>query len=164
MGKFSTDQNALKKLIYSSLSKKNQEKEIKIYYDIGNEFYKLWLDDPLAKKEFVTAKDLAGLPVIMARRTHVQNELSNWFGEYFKDLNILFRSNLPTNGAIMVQEGLGYAMVVRGLADSLWDKDKICFRPLHPELSATTVLAWKRQQPFSRAAEKFIEHMKSFFA
>ena len=47
-------------------------------------------DDPLAGKEFVTAKDLAGLPVIMARRSHVQNEVSNWFGEYFKDLNRLF--------------------------------------------------------------------------
>lgn len=121
-------------------------------------------DDPLAGKEFVTAKDLAGLPVIMARRSHVQNEVSNWFGEYFKDLNILFKSNLPTNGAVMVQEGLGYAMVVRGLVDSLWDKEKICFKPLYPELSATTVLAWKRQQPFSRATEMFIEHIKCFFS
>ena len=121
-------------------------------------------DDPLAGKEFVTAKDLAGLPVIMARRSHVQNEVSNWFGEYFKDLNILFKSNLPTNGAVMVQEGLGYAMVVRGLLDSLWDEEKICFKPLYPELSATTVLAWKRQQPFSRATEMFIEHIKCFFS
>ena len=121
-------------------------------------------DDPLAGKEFVTAKDLAGLPVIMARRSHVQNEVSNWFGEYFKDLNILFKSNLPTNGAVMVQEGLGYAMVVRGLVDSLWDEEKICFKPLYPELSATTVLAWKRQQPFSRATEMFIEHIKCFFS
>ena len=117
-------------------------------------------DDPLAGNEFVTAKDLAGLPIIMTRRSHVQNEVSNWFGEYFKALNVLFKSNLATNGAVMVQEGLGYAMVVRGLVDSLWDKKKICFKPLYPELSATTVLAWKRQQPFSRAAEKFIEHMK----
>lgn len=119
-------------------------------------------DDPLAGKEFVMAKDLAGLPVIMARRSHVQNEIGNWFGDYFKDLNILFKSNLPGNGAVMVQEGLGYSLVVRGLTDSLWDKEKICFKPLYPELSATTVLAWKRQQPFSRATEKFIEHMKYF--
>lgn len=121
-------------------------------------------DDPLAQRTFVTPKDLAKLPIIMTRRSRVQNEISNWFGEYFKDLHILFKSNLPTNGAVMVQEGLGYAMVIRGLGDSLWDKEKICFRPLYPELSATTVLAWKRQQPFSRAAEKFIEHMKFFFS
>lgn len=120
-------------------------------------------DDPLAEKESVTAKDLAGLPIIMASRSHVQNELSNWFGGYLKDLDIRFKSNLSTNGAVMVQEGLGYSLVVEGLVDSLWDKEKICFRPLYPELSATTVLAWKRQQPFSRAAEKFIEHARCFF-
>lgn len=118
-------------------------------------------DDPLARKEFITAKDLAGLPVIMTRRSQVQNEIKNWFGDYFKSLNILFKSNLPTNGVVMVQEGLGYSLVVKGVADSLWDKEKICSRPLYPELSATTVLAWKRQQPFSRATEKFIEHVKN---
>lgn len=48
MGKFSTDENALKKLIHSSVSKKNQEKEVKSHYDIGNEFYKLWLDDTMS--------------------------------------------------------------------------------------------------------------------
>lgn len=48
MGKFSTDQHALKKLIYSSVSRKNQEKEVKSHYDIGNEFYKLWLDDTMS--------------------------------------------------------------------------------------------------------------------
>lgn len=48
MGKFSTDQNALKKLLFSSVSKKNQEKEVKSHYDIGNDFYKLWLDDTLS--------------------------------------------------------------------------------------------------------------------
>lgn len=120
-------------------------------------------DDPLAGKEFITAKDLAGLPVIMASRSRVQNEIRNWFGDYFKDLNILFKSNLPTNGAVMVQAGLAYSLMVRGLADSLWDKEKICSRPLYPELSATTVLAWKRQQPFSRAAERFIQHIKDSF-
>ena len=117
-------------------------------------------DDPLAEKEFITAKDLAGLPGIMASRSQVQNEIKNWFGDYFKSLNVLFKSNLPTNGAVMVQEGLGYSLMVRGIGDSLWSKEKLCSRPLYPELSATTVLAWKRQQPFSRAAEKFIEHVK----
>lgn len=117
-------------------------------------------DDPLAEKEFITAKDLAGLPVIMASRSQVQNEIKNWFGDYFKSLNVLFKSNLPTNGAVMVQEGLGYSLMVKGIGDSLWSKEKLCSRPLYPELSATTVLAWKRQQPFSRAAEKFIEHVK----
>lgn len=48
MGKFSTDKKALKKLIFSSSAKKNQEKEVRSHYDIGNDFYKLWLDETLS--------------------------------------------------------------------------------------------------------------------
>lgn len=48
MGKFHTDKKALKKLIFSSGSKKNQKKEISSHYDIGNDFYKLWLDKSLS--------------------------------------------------------------------------------------------------------------------
>ena len=48
MGKFSTDESALKKLIFSSTGKKNQEKEVQSHYDIGNDFYKLWLDETMS--------------------------------------------------------------------------------------------------------------------
>ncbi len=48
MGKFSTDTSALKKLIFTSKSKKNQQKEVQSHYDIGNDFYKLWLDDTMS--------------------------------------------------------------------------------------------------------------------
>lgn len=47
-------------------------------------------DDPLAQKEWVTAQDLEQLPIIMARRSNVQNELANWFGERFQNLHILY--------------------------------------------------------------------------
>ncbi|MDO4330046.1 MAG: cyclopropane-fatty-acyl-phospholipid synthase family protein [Lachnospiraceae bacterium] len=48
MGKFSKDEKALKKLLFSSLSKGNQKKEVSSHYDIGNEFYRLWLDDTMS--------------------------------------------------------------------------------------------------------------------
>lgn len=48
MPKFSTDEKALKKLIHSSLSKKNQSQEVRSHYDIGNDFYRLWLDPTLS--------------------------------------------------------------------------------------------------------------------
>lgn len=118
-------------------------------------------DDPLNEKEFVTPKDLANLPLILPRRMSVQNELASWFGDYYKNLNIKFTSNLCTNGAIMVSEGLAYSVVIEG-AIPFWDRDKITYRPLSPSLTATSVLAWKRQQPFSPAATKFIEYSKCF--
>lgn len=48
MGKFKTDKSALKKLILTSKAKKNQEKEVRFHYDIGNEFYRLWLDETMS--------------------------------------------------------------------------------------------------------------------
>lgn len=117
-------------------------------------------DDALAEKEFVTAADLAGVPIIMSRRPSVESELGNWFGDYYKDLNMVFHSNLSSNAAVMVQQGLGYALTVAGNPAFLWDEGKICGRPLKPPLTSTSVLAWRRQQPFGRAAQKFIEHVR----
>lgn len=48
MGKFSTDTKVLKKLIFSSTSKKNQAQEVRSHYDLGNDFYKLWLDETMS--------------------------------------------------------------------------------------------------------------------
>ena len=118
-------------------------------------------DDPLAERESITAKDLALLPLILPRRSAVQSELANWFGDYYNKLDVVFTSNLNTNGAIMVEDGLAYSIVIEG-AVSLWDQKRVTFRPLSPALTATSVFAWKRGQPFSLAATKFIEYAKSF--
>lgn len=51
MGKlddFDVNENLLSKLIFTSSSKKNQKKEVTSHYDIGNEFYSLWLDETMS--------------------------------------------------------------------------------------------------------------------
>lgn len=45
---FSTDESILKKLLFTAGSKKNQLKEVSSHYDIGNDFYKLWLDETMS--------------------------------------------------------------------------------------------------------------------
>ena len=129
----------------------------------GNERWGVLMrpDDPLANKEVVSAKDLENLPLILPRRTNVQNELSNWLGDSFQNAKVLFTSNLSTNGAIMVQKGLAYSIIIEGSVPFL-DKEKIAYRPLYPELTANSALAWKKQQPFGLATEKFIEFIKCF--
>lgn len=120
-------------------------------------------EDPLAKQESVQAKDLKGAPLLLPRRSNVKNEVINWLGKYFDEKQLLFTSNLPTNGALMVQQGLAYSIVVEG-CKILWDTAKIAYRPLSPKLTANSVFAWKKQQPFSPAATKFIEYMKYFLS
>ncbi|HAU86762.1 MAG TPA: SAM-dependent methyltransferase [Lachnospiraceae bacterium] len=48
MNKFTTDKSKLKKLIITSLNRKNQKAEVISHYDIGNDFYKLWLDESMS--------------------------------------------------------------------------------------------------------------------
>lgn len=116
-------------------------------------------DDPLTLKDFITPADLHRLPLIMVRRQPVRTELTNWLGSYYKDINIVFTSNMTTNAAIMVKNGFGYALVVEGSV-SFWDKQQIAYRPLKPAITASTVICWKKHQPFSPAAEKFISYLK----
>lgn len=118
-------------------------------------------NDSLANKEYISASDLAKLPLILPRRMQVQSELASWFGDYYKNLNILFTSNLSTNGAIMVNQGLAYSLVIEGSVP-FFDASKIICKPLYPQLTATSALAWKRGQPTSVAVTKFIKLSKCF--
>lgn len=45
---FKRNDKKLRKLIFTSLSKKNQKEEVQSHYDIGNDFYELWLDESLS--------------------------------------------------------------------------------------------------------------------
>ena len=70
MGKFSTDQNKLKKLIFTSMSKKNQQKEVSSHYDIGNDFYKLWLDETMSYSCGYFAHETDTLYQAQCKRVH----------------------------------------------------------------------------------------------
>lgn len=117
-------------------------------------------DSPLAKLGHITPQDLKGLPLILPRRLNVRSELAHWFGDDYQHLHVLFISNLPSNSSIMVHHGLAYALIAEG-SISFWDPRKITYRPLSPALTATSVLAWKRQKPFGLATEKFIEFTRN---
>ena len=117
--------------------------------------------DPLAQQSYVTAKDLARSPVILPSRQKVHNEVASWFGSHYDKLRIIAVSNFSTNAALMVQAGIGYAIIVEGALPFL-DQSVIRMVPLHPALTATSVLAWKRGQPFSTAAGRFLEFAKCF--
>lgn len=47
MNKFTVDHKILKSLIHPSVSAKVQKKEVQYHYDIGNDFYSLWLDETM---------------------------------------------------------------------------------------------------------------------
>lgn len=59
IGKFSREAVFLKKLIPDSFSRKRQRREVSSHYDIGNDFYRLWLDETMSYScgYFRTAED-----------------------------------------------------------------------------------------------------------
>ncbi len=117
-------------------------------------------DDPLAQKEAISVKDLLGKPLSLPRRSAVQTELVNWFGDYYDKMQIRFTHNFTTNSAIMVKNNLCYTLTLERTLD-FGDKNILCKRLLKPALFSSTVLAWKRHQPFSSATTKFIGHIKN---
>ena len=64
---------------------------------------------------------------------------------------------------MMVRSGLGYALTVEGALPFL-EQSEVRMVPLHPELTATSVLAWKRSQPFPTAASRFLQYVKCFLS
>ena len=120
-------------------------------------------DDPLAEKEFIKKEDLIGKPLILPERTNVQSELANWFGKDFSKLQIAFTSNRGTNAGVMAANGLGYPVSIEGAA-KYWREDILVQRRISPEIKTSTVIAWRRNIPYSLAVRKMIEEINAFRA
>ena len=121
-------------------------------------------DDPLAEKEFIKKEDLIGKPLILPERMNVQSELANWFGKDFSKIQIAFTSNLGTNAGIMAANGLGYPISIEGAATKYWREDILVQRRISPEITTSTVIAWRRNIPYSLAVRKMIEEINAFQA
>lgn len=117
-------------------------------------------DSALAQKAEVTPQDLAGQPLIFARRDLVKQKLINWFGSYADGLDIIASGNLPFNLSMLVQQGMG---VHFSLAKNC-KYEGVCFRPLSPRLESNVVLAWKKNQAMSPAAQKLIEEAEKYIS
>lgn len=120
-------------------------------------------DDPMAQKDAVTRDDLLDKPLILPSRLNIQSELANWFGKDFEKLNVAFVANLATNAAVMAKNGLAYPVTIEG-AMKFWREDFLVNKKLYPELISYSVLAWRRNIPYSTAARKFIEESNAFKA
>ncbi|MEW9676092.1 LysR family transcriptional regulator [Lentibacillus sp. L22] len=117
-------------------------------------------DSPLADKPSIQPADLMDKPLIISRQTTVDNELSGWFGQNVKDLNITGTYNLLYNAARMVEEDLGYALCIDKLINTSGNSN-LCFKPLNPKLEAGLNIIWKKHQVFSNAAGKFLEQIRN---
>lgn len=119
-------------------------------------------DSPLAEKAAIEPKDLWNVPLLVSRQRMAQKELISWLGKKPEELNIVTNYNLIYNAALMVEEGLGYAMTLDKLINTTGDS-ALCFRPLRPKLEVGLDLVWKKYQVFSKATTLFLERMQAKF-
>lgn len=113
-------------------------------------------DSPLSAQDFVTPGDLAHIPLLIAKRSLVQEELRGWFGRQFESMDIVGTYNLIYNAAVMVKNGVTSALTTEH--DRAYEG--LRFIPLRPTLERCSVLVWKKHQTYSPAAAKFFAHVQ----
>lgn len=112
-------------------------------------------DDPLAEKEFVTAAEMAGKPLIVSRSSP---ETGSLFDQTISE-NVVASYSLIYNGSLMVADGLGYMLCLDKILNVTGDSP-LCFRPLMPQVKAYMSVVWKKHQVFSKASEAFLAALK----
>lgn len=116
-------------------------------------------DSPLSARDTVLPRDLWDKPLILSRQVDNKSGLYRWLGKEPAELDTVATYNLIYNASLMVDEGMGYAFTLDKLVNTTGSN--LCFRPLRPRLELGMYLVWKKSQIFSRAAELFLEHLKS---
>ncbi|MET1173348.1 LysR family transcriptional regulator [Paenibacillus amylolyticus] len=123
-------------------------------------------ESSLASKDTIRSTDLLHVPLICSRQsmkqTFSKNEFADWFGEDFDKLNVVTTYNLAYNAAIMVEEGIGYALTLDKIVNTSIESD-LCFRPLEPRLESGLNIVWKKHQVFSTAADLFLKEIHAKF-
>ncbi|MCC2326880.1 LysR family transcriptional regulator [Bacillus wiedmannii] len=117
-------------------------------------------DSPLSDKQVISPVDLINKPLFISRQATVSNELTGWFGQSIDNLNIVATYNLLYNAALMVEEGIGYALCIDKIINTSGNS-KLCFKPLQPKLEANLNIIWKKNQVFSNAAHTFINQLRN---
>lgn len=116
-------------------------------------------DDPLAQKEYVTAADMAGKPLIISRGAPEPGTL---YGQVISK-NVAGSYSLVYNGSLMVADGLGYMLCLDKILNVTGDSP-LCFRPLLPEVKAHMSVVWKKYQVFSKPSQRFLETLRQTLA
>ena len=116
-----------------------------------------------AKQKEIQRQDLNNMPLICSRqimqRALSSANFSEWFGQGFEKLNIVATYNLIFNAALLVEQGVGYALTLDQLVNTT-DNSRVCFRPLYPALESALDIVWKKHQVFSPAAKTFMEQLR----
>lgn len=112
-------------------------------------------DSPLADRETIESKDLYDKPLIVSRQADRTGVIKRLLGRPANRLSIAATYNLLYNGALMVQDGLGYALCLESVHQPDRNSELI-FKPLSTAVSEELHIIWKKDNVFSKASQRFL--------
>lgn len=116
-------------------------------------------DHPLAGKEKVTPDDLINYPIILSNQTLVADKFHSWWGNLYDRLNVLAKSNLAFNAALLAAESNAVQITY---ADLINNHDlHLISRPLSPKVTDPNVLIWKKNAHQSNLADLFLQELRN---
>lgn len=118
-------------------------------------------DSPLASRGCISPEELINETLILPPRPRLREDIASWFGVPVSELKVSVTSNMSVNAALLVDSGLGYALTIEGSLPYL-DSSRVVKRALSPELSAASVIAWKKDVPSTRVVRRFIEFVRNY--
>ena len=116
-------------------------------------------DSELAQKEFITKKDLIDKPIIISRQTTNDSNIMRWFGTTPDKLNIVATYNLAFNASLMVDEKVGYALILDKIINTS-ERSNLRFIPLKPNITIDMYIMWKKYQIFPKVTKKILGQLK----
>lgn len=114
---------------------------------------------PLASKAAITKEDLANLSLIVSNQQLGAGQLNAWLGGNRDQLHIAGEYSLINNAAMLVEAGLGCALVLDGIIN-LTGTD-LTFRPLDPVLNVPMTIIWQKDVPLSMAAQLLLDEIRA---
>lgn len=121
---------------------------------------------PLAARTHVTARDLAGLPLLLPCQplpeARAWQALLAWAGKESGRLCPAGSFTIVPCCAMLAEKGPALLVAPRDLVPGgIADERTLCFRALQPELVTSVCLAWKKDTPLPRAGELFVRRVKT---
>lgn len=113
-------------------------------------------DSKLVEKTSIGPSDLLDVPVFLAHRALVKNEIEGWFGDYYDQVQIAGTYNLINNAAVMVRNHIGVAFCFQLQSQF----DDLTYIPIEPQIETGAVIVWKKAQIVSRTTHQFISFLK----
>lgn len=119
-------------------------------------------DSFLAQKEELTKDELQGVPLLISKRSEVQELLSRFMEKDVTDLTIIGTFNLIFNIFSLVENNVGSAFVIEGAITGR-EVDTLKFLPLSPTIETNCVLVWKKKRSLSPVVKELIHRFSTAF-